>query len=138
MATPIYQGNTRVYLQGEKALQALHVKSAENVSFVVGSEQSRIFIEDNRKSSIETAEQILSGNQTVDFADIFNNQARVEILQMEKGIQINLSDSLAPGNLPTLWLGVIHDGRMPVHDVSWEILKPIGSTDTAFAAIVKD
>ena len=138
MPTPIFQGNTKVYLQGMKALKALQVRPTENVSFAVGTERSKIFIEDNRKNSIEAVEKILSGNKTIDFADMFNNPAQVEIHEFKKGIQINMSECSIQGNFPTLWLGVIHNGHMPVHDVSWEILKPIGKTDTAFAAIVKD
>jgi hypothetical protein len=138
MPTPIFQGNTNVYLQGMKALKALQVSPTERVSFAIGTERSNIFVKDVRKNTLSAVEQILSGNDTIDFADIFNMPAWVEILERNDAIQIDMSECPSQGDFPTLWLGVIRNGRMPVHNVSWEVLKPVENNTTAFAAIARD
>jgi hypothetical protein len=138
MSSPIFQGNTKVYLQGLKALKTLHHEPANKISFVIGSTKSSIFVEDNRKSTITTVDQILSGNTAVDFADSFNLPAHVEINEFETGFHIKMTESSSQENQPTLWLGVIRNNQMPVHNVSWEVLKPVGKTAVAFAAIIND
>jgi hypothetical protein len=33
-------------------------------------------------------------------------------------------------------MGVIRDGKMPVHKIEWEILKPVEEFATAFTALI--
>jgi hypothetical protein len=130
--------NTKVYLQGLKALKACKFEPSEEVSFVVGSDQSNIIVQDNRKNTLDAVEQILSGDKTVDFAEAFNLPAQVEIDDSEEVVQIKMSECPSKGYSQTLWLGVIRNQRMPVHEVAWEILRPLEKNATAFAAIVNE
>jgi len=71
------------------------------------------------------------------FASLFNGPARVEIVNLPHGAEIQLHDpDLTDEAGQILWLGVLDHGWVPAPDAEWEILRPLGGERTAFAALV--
>lgn len=134
----IYSGNARVYLQGKGALQPLDTSSSEFHTYYVGTEESSIIIKDCRPEPVRAAKATLENNIEVEFADIFNQPAEVEISEKDGNVEIKMQPGKQDDMSPILWMGVIDDGKMPVHNITWEALKPIRGDSTAFAILVND
>ncbi len=134
----VYQGNANVYLEGDRAFLPLELDNPEKIVYSIGAQHTHLVVHDYRIKSNSVARQILSGNTSMEFAEAFNQSAWVEIFQQEGGLEINLHECLSKGQFPILWMGVIRDGKMPVHKLAWEILKPVEEFATAFAALVQN
>lgn len=136
----IFKGNVQIYLQGQNALDLVGEIREDQMTYFVGSNNSKILVRDFRSNSILAAHRALSGTDVAQFADFFNQSAYAEILitDVETAmIEINLYYMSGNGDFPILWLGVIDDLRMPMFDTEWEILRPISLDRVAFAAMVK-
>ena len=125
-----------MYLEGKKALLPLIVDSPDAHSYFIGSKKTKLIIKDYRRDPNLAAQQVLSGNKELDFADVFNKPAWVEVHEVDDYLEIRLYEVLTQGDFPILWLGVNRDGKMPVHKLEWEILRPVRKSVTAFAALV--
>lgn len=135
---PIYRGNARVYLQGKGALQLVDKSDSDCYTYFVGSIESSIKIKDFRKEPIEAAQAIVESRSYSDFASVFNQPAEIEITECERNIEIKMHSTTRNEFLPILWIGVIHDRKMPVHKIAWEALRSIREDLTAFAILVND
>lgn len=138
MQTKPFEGYVNIYLQGKGALQPIDINIQDPFSYYVGSPASKILVKDFRKEPTDAAKLTLLGKSKSEFADVFNQPAMVSIDEKEYGVEIELKDCTEKGNFPTLWLGVIYDGKMPVHKITWEALIPIDDNATAFAILVND
>lgn len=134
----IYQGNARVYLQGRGALQPTNVGSSECYTYFVGTEASAIKIKDYRQEPNRAAAAKIENRLEGEFADVFNQPAEIEIKKEDGVVEITMRPGKQDNISPMLWMGVIYDGKMPVHKITWEVLKPIEDNATAFAVLVDD
>lgn len=134
----MYCGNVRIYLEGINALMPVKTQLEGQMNYFVGTSASSIQIKDYRQAPIQAARLVLKGCQNIEFADIFNQPAWAEVREGEEGIDIHLQEGSADENDPVLWLGVIHNGLMPIREIDWEVLKPVSPTEIAFAALVRD
>ncbi|HEY5730129.1 MAG TPA: hypothetical protein VIS72_08765 [Anaerolineales bacterium] len=137
-AVIIYRGNVRVYLQGMGALQPVNIGNSEYHIYYVGTEESSIIIKDHRHEPNQAALAKLENRFEGEFADVFNQPAEVEILENEGKVEIEMLPGKQDAESPILWMGVIFDGKMSVHNITWETLKPISANVTAFAVLVND
>jgi len=135
---PVYEGNVSVYLEGQKALLPVEVNSPDEMTYFIGAEQTNLIIKDFRRNPNQVAERVIAGEEGLDFAEIFNQPAwvRVEVIEETGALEINMHETQAEVNFPVLWLGVIRDGKMPVQNIEWEVLRPTDMSATAFAALV--
>lgn len=133
----IYRGNVNIYLQGHDALMPVNIHSKLMMSYWIGAPYSTIFINDFRPEPNLAAQRVLKGEIEFDFAEVFNQPAWAEISINEDAVEITLEDRPSDGDFPILWLGILDDNTMPIHDIDWEILKPLDQNRTAFAAIVR-
>jgi hypothetical protein len=134
----IYEGNARVYLQGKGALQPIATKDIDCYTYFIGTETSSIQIKDYRTEVNQVAKAALEKRFNGEFADIFNEPARIEIFEAEGIIEIKMHPGQSDSTSPILWMGVIYDGKMPAHEITWESLKPIEGNAIAFAVLVDD
>ncbi|RPJ26925.1 MAG: hypothetical protein EHM33_09880 [Chloroflexi bacterium] len=134
----IYSGNARVYLEGKGALQPVDVSDPNCYTYFVGSVESAIKIKDFRPEPIHAAEAKIQNKLVGEFADVFNQPAEIEIIEEDENIEIAMRPGKQDSVSPILWMGVIYDGKMPVHKITWEALKPIRDDATAFAVLVSD
>ena len=134
----LFQGNANVYLQGKNALLPENSNEGNLMTYFIASSSSTIHIEDRRKKSNETARRILDGQNGLKFTDYFNKPAWINVRRIEEGINIEMHECREEGDLPTLWMGVIYDNKMPIYPIEWEILKPLGDRKTAFAALINE
>jgi hypothetical protein len=135
----IYKGNVQVYLQGQKALLPISLPvNQDEINYYIGAESAHLIINDHRKVSNSAAQQVLSGEQGIKFSQHFNQPALIEISKEKNKVTIDLREAENENNPTVLWIGVIHNGTMPVHRITWQVLKPIDQSSVAFAAIVED
>ncbi len=139
MSEIVYEGNVRVYLQGKGALLPYGRLDQKNISYFLGSRRSSILLKDFRQKPAHAARHILSGNNSIEFADVFNEPAWVQVYTNpdKDELEIELHESKSAKGKNTLWLGVLDDNEMSVQEVEWEVLRPIGKKRTAFAVLVK-
>ena len=133
----IFEGNLRVYLQGNNALKALSLRNHEFLS-AIGSENSEIIIQDYRQEPIEFAKTVNAGGKPDGFGKIFNQPARAIIRydQDTEGLEISLHESSIDTQYPILWMGVLDDNTISGHQVEWEVFKKLPDERTAFAALI--
>lgn len=134
----VFRGNARVYLQGKGALQPIDTSSSNFHTYYVGTEESSIVVKDHRQEPVQAAKAELEERTQGVFADIFNQPAVVEISDNDGNIEIEMLSGKQDDDAPILWMGVIYDGKMPVHNIFWETLKPIRENATAFAVLIND
>jgi len=135
----LFQGNVNVYLQGKKALSPFGKMHGNLIKYHVGNPNTRITVKDYRKEPVSAVRAIISGNEDLKFSEQFNQPACVTIKKHSKGVTIEMRDGERKETQEAiLWLGVLHDGQMPVHRITWHVFKPVNETSTAFAAIVED
>jgi len=135
----LFQGHVNVYLQGKRALSPFGKLHKNLIKYHVGNPNTRITVKDYRKEPVSAVHAIISGNEDFKFSEQFNQPARVTIKKHSKGITIEMrDDEKKEPQEAILWLGVLHDGQMPVHRITWHVFKPVNETSTAFAAIVED
>jgi hypothetical protein len=97
---PLYIGNVRVYLEGKSALLPLEIYPPKLVSYSIGSEKTNLIIKDYRRNPNRAAQNALSGNEEVEFADIFNQPAWIEVTEETENIEITMHESLSQGEFP--------------------------------------
>ena len=143
----LFEGNTKVYLQGQGALSRYGKLSRKLTRFHVANQKTRIVVRDYRPKPVEAVYQIVAnGDQQIKFSEQFNLPAWVKIRKNSHGISIEMHDeqkndgvlSTELGTDALLWLGVIRDGTMPVHRITWHVFKPISESGTAFVALVQN
>jgi len=135
---PFFKGNVRVYLEGEQALVPVELHPPDEMKYFIGAEQTHLIIKDFRKNPNQAAQKAIAGETGTEFADVFNQPAWVEVSENAGALEIDMREETAkPGERPILWLGVIRDGKMPVHKLAWEVLRPTSETAIAFAALVE-
>lgn len=138
----IFQGNVQIYLQGQNALIPVGDIREDQMTYFIGAKNSNLLIKDFRQNPILAAQHVLSGLDGIQFADVFNQSAYAEIFVSNKNdetasVEIKLLPTEEIEDVPTLWLGVVDDFRMPMVDLEWEILRPISLEKVAFAAMAK-
>ncbi len=133
-----FRGNVLVYLEGEKALLPILVQPPHQMEYLIGAEYTGLIIKDFRMGPNLAAAQVINGNKDFDFSSHFNQPAFAEVSEENGTLQINLYETDVDNDYPILWLGVIRDGKMPVQNVIWEVLRPASQKDVAFAALVMD
>jgi len=133
----IFEGCVRVYLQGVNALRPIKSSIPSKMEYHIGSENTGLIVKDYRCDPVIAAQCTLSGETENDFADIFNQSAKVEVYQVQDGATIEMHEASADEISPLLWMGVIYDGKMSVHRIFWEILKPVDTKAIAFAALIE-
>jgi hypothetical protein len=138
----IFHGKVHIYLQGQNALIPVGEIREDQMTYFIGSKDSKLLVRDYRHNAILAAHRALSGIVDTQFADIFNQPAHAEIFVSDTGnetqkIEINLHSISENEDFPVLWLGVIDDLLMPMLDTEWEILRPISLDKVAFAAMVR-
>ncbi len=131
-----YRGSAQVYLQGLEALEPSNGASEIPVTYYVGCPESNIFIRDYRLAPSLAARRALTDQDDGEFAEVFSQPASIEVRATDDLTEIELHDGGTDDEPLTLWLGVIDDGRMAVHEIEWETIKFIGETIFAFAALV--
>lgn len=131
----VYHGNVQVYLEGQGALQVLEANGKDQHVYYIGSPESKILIKDFRKEPIAAAKIALQGQKEAEFADVFNQPAKVKVYKTPAGIEIELRKCRQIRNIPILWMGVNHDHKMPARKIHWRIIQPISETETAFAIL---
>ena len=136
----LYQGNVNIYLEGQRALLPItHLEESDNMAYFIGSDNTRLLVRDFRKTPNDVAKQVLSGDNSVEFADVFNQAAWLEVQEQNGNVEFNIHESYDKGDFPILWLGVIRAGKMPVHNIAWEVLRPLDDeASVAFAVLVQN
>lgn len=134
----LYRGPAQVYLQGQDALFPTEVEHRNYIEYVVGSPDGMIQLTDLRPPSMAAARHLLAGRNGIEFADFFNRPAWVEAREVGNGVSIEMYEVQTNDTAPILWLGVLEDGRMPVHEIDWEVFDPVESPRVAFAALVRE
>jgi hypothetical protein len=140
--TCIYRGNVHIHLQGQNALLPIHTNREDQITCFIGSKKSKLLIRDTRQEPVLAAHHDPSGVKGPEFAVAFNQPAYAEVSvagedgQPEK-IEINLRAANRNEDFPVLWLGVKNDALMPMLDIEWEIMRPIGVEKVAFTAMVR-
>jgi len=133
----LFEGNINVYLNGENALWVIDTNQTRNMDYYLGSPESKIKVTDFRYDSVNVAKQALQDEFMDSFADIFNQRANVIVRNRGDEVIVELHNPENETETRTLWLGVINDNRMPVHDVEWEIIHPISMSEVAFLVMIK-
>lgn len=132
-----FSGPVQVYLQGERSLSLHRAPTARSVSYYLGAPASDIRLRDFRRLPLQAVRGGLLASSFERFASLFNGPARVEIVNLPHGAEIQLHDpDLTDEAGQILWLGVLDHGWVPAPDAEWEILRPLGGERTAFAALV--
>jgi hypothetical protein len=137
----LFQGQVDVYLQGKSALAPFGKLNDDLIKYYVGNSNTRITVKDYRKEPVCAVHKIISGDQNLKFSEQFNQPAYIKIRKGSRGITIELRDSdreEKSSNSALLWLGVLYNGQMPIHRITWHVFKPVNETIIAFAAVVED
>ncbi len=140
--TCIYRGNVQIHLQGQNALLPIHSTREDQISCFIGSKRSKLLIRDYREQPVMAAYHDPSGVKGSEFAVAFNQPAYAEVSaagqdgEAEK-IEIHLRPAEQNDDFPVLWLGVKNESLMPMLDIEWEIMRPIGVEKVAFTAMVR-
>lgn len=138
MSKLLYDGPAGVYLEGEKALWFIGDLKRDVITYAVGSVETPIIIHDFRSTAVEAAFKTNTDQGQREFADNFNQSSWVRIKEHVDQIEIDLNEYEQMEAKTVLWLGVIHDGEMPVHRVLWQRLQPVGETSVAFVVLTND
>ena len=134
----LFDGNARVYLQGRNAL--VPIKTQNNrITYYIGNRNTKLLLRDFRCNPVNAAHQFLQGKNGFEFADVFNQPAKIRVnINEEKKVEIDLYENSDGQNCPTLWLGILEDNLIPNYDTEWEFLRPINPHSTAFAVLVRE
>lgn len=138
----LYRGNVQIHLQGPRALLPIDSRSADQVTYFIGSKKSKLLIRDFREEPILAAQRNPAGIEGADFTVAFNQPAYAEVAMEVLGeepeqVEIHLRPAKENEDNPVLWLGVKNDMLMPMLDIEWEILRPISAKKIAFTAMVR-
>ena len=136
----LYRGNVQIHLQGQNALLPIRSNREDHIICFIGSRKSKLIIRDFREQPVLAAHQAPSGIEGAEFAVAFNQPAYAEVSLAEKEpekVEINLRAAKKDEDFPVLWLGVKNDSLMPMLDIEWEIMRPIGVEQIAFTAMVR-
>ena len=136
----LYRGNVQIYLQGQNALLPIRSNREDHIICFIGSKKSKLIIRDYREKPVLAAHQDPSGIDGSEFATAFNQPAYAEVSLAEQEpqkVEINLRAAKNDDDFPVLWLGVKNDALMPMLDIEWEIMRPIGMEKIAFTAMVR-
>ena len=133
----VFTGTTNVYLDGENALWVIDTNQNHHMDYYLGSPASKIKVTDFRLDSVNVAKQAIQNDHMNSFADTFNQSANVIIHNCGDETIVELHNPENETETHTLWLGVINDNRMPVHDIEWEIIHPISMSEVAFLVMIK-
>ena len=133
----VFDGPVQVYLQGKNALLPIDATN-EQITYWIGSEQTKLLLKDHRCLPIEAANRILRGENGFEFADIFNRPAVAKVNLEDDTVNIELHDNTNDGNYPILWLGVLDENMMPNYKTEWEYLRPVDSQSTAISVLLKE
>lgn len=137
--TLVYQGPTRVHLQGQNALVVVSAELSGEIRYFLGCENTNLMVRDFRsRTTVEALEVIQRQNQN-GFARLFNQNAFVEIHYnaSSESIEISLRDTdNFSENIPLLWMGILENNLMPSYRVEWEIFKAVDKNNTAFVAFI--
>jgi hypothetical protein len=135
----IFQGNVRVYLEGQNALCPT-VTTDQEMHYHIGQENTELIIRDYRAKPILAAQKAISTQYQNGFSNTFNEQAWAEICyeQADEKLEIVLRDpdKKTDARSPLLWLGVLEDNIMPDYDVEWEVFKSLDNGQTAFVSLL--
>jgi hypothetical protein len=140
MSNYLYRGNVQIHLQGQNALLPIRSNRDDHIICFIGSKKSKLIIRDYREQPVLAAQQTPSGIEGAEFAVAFNQPAYAEVALAEKEpekVEINLRAAKMDDDCPVLWLGVKNDALMPMLDIEWEIMRPIGMEKIAFTAMVR-
>lgn len=133
----VFNGPVQVYLQGKDALFPVDA-SNDQISYWIGSQNSKLFLKDHRYLPIRAANRVLAGEDGSEFADIFNQPAIAKVNLEDDAVNIELHEIANAGNYPILWLGVLEKNLMPNYSVEWEYLRPLNSHSTAISILIKE
>jgi len=136
----LYRGNVQIHLQGQNALLPIRSNREDHIICFIGSKKSKLIIRDYREEPVLAAHEAPSGIEGREFAAAFNQPAYAEVSLAEKEpekVEINLHAAKTEDDYPVLWLGVKNDALMPMLDIEWEIMRPIGTEKIAFTAMVR-
>lgn len=138
----LYRGNVQIHLQGPRALLPAESNQKNEIACFIGSKKSRLLIRDFREEAIRAAQSHPAGIEGADFSVAFNQPAYAEVAIEALGedpekVEISLRSAKEDEDTPVLWLGVKNDALMPMLDIAWEIMRPIGSKKIAFTAMVR-
>lgn len=131
-----FRGSARVYLQGLNALEVAEPISEKMMVYFIGGPESSIKVKDLREQPNKASHAALQGQGVFEFADVFNQPANVHVYASDNETEITLEETSDSDADRTLWLGVIDTGKIPVHTICWEVLKPLQDNRIAFAAII--
>lgn len=137
-----YRGNVHIYLQGQDALLPIRSSRGDRITCFIGSKKSKLLIRDFREQPVLAAHHAPAGLDGSEFVEAFNQPAFAEISVAGRDggtdkVEINLRPVNKNEDLPVLWLGVKNDALMPMLDIEWEIIRPIGTERVAFTAMVR-
>jgi hypothetical protein len=132
----LFDGPVNVYLQGRNALLPIDL-TTEQVTYWIGSEQTKLLLKDHRCLPINAAARIIEGENGFEFADIFNQPAIARVRLEDETVNIELHENTSDGEYPTLWLGVLDDNMMPNYKIEWEYLRPLDDHSTAISVLLK-
>lgn len=140
--TCIYRGNVQIHLQGQNALLPIHSRREDQIACFIGSKKSRLLVRDTREEPVMAAHRDPSGVKGSGFAIAFNQPAYAEVSIAGKdgeaeNVEIHLRPADRQEDCPVLWLGVKDDALMPMLDIEWEIMRPIGMDQVAFTAMIR-
>jgi hypothetical protein len=141
MQEVLFQGYVDVYLQGKSALAPFGKLKDDLIKYYVGNSNTRITVKDYRKGAVNAVHKIISGDPNLNFTEEFNQPASITIRKGSKGITIEMHDhdgEKKRSKTALLWLGILYDGQMSIHRLTWQIFKQVSETSIAFAAIVED
>lgn len=133
----LFDGPVNVYLQGKNALLPTNI-SKEQITYWIGSEQTKLQLKDYRHLPIAAANRVLGGEDEFEFADIFNQAAIAKVEVEDEILNIELHDGPRDGNYPILWLGVLDDNLMPNYKTEWEYLRPLDEHSTAISVLLSE
>lgn len=140
--TCFYRGNVQIHLQGQDPLLPVQSRREDRLTCFIGSRKSKLLIRDFREEPVLAAHHAPSGIKGSEFMQAFNQPAYAEVSvagpdgESEK-VEINLRPVHKNEDFPVLWLGVKNDSLMPMLDIEWEIMRPIGLEKVAFTAMIK-
>ena len=133
----IFEGNLRLFIEGNNALLPFKQNSQDEKGFYIGSENTNLIIRDHRSGLMD--EQIPFHETDIShFIRAFQQPAWAEVKYCEndENMEIELFESNVDGELPILWFGVLEDNIMPGYKVEWEVFKALTEDRTAFAALI--
>ena len=135
----VFSDRVQVYLQGLDALQPFNNLVSTVRKYYIGSETTNMIINDHRIAPILAADEAMSGENVEKFPEVFNQPAYAEIRNASDIVEVDLYEATDDyeGSM-ILWLGVIRDGRLPIHYLPWYTFRLMEDDGIAFVAIVDD